>query len=425
MKLSGQEISKTSAKYTIKADASELDKYLKLATKHLSSKVKVPGFRPGKAPSEMIAKHADQSELQDEFLNHAANDLYVRSVSEINQKIIGEPKINITKFVPYSALEISVQVPIVKDLKLPAYSALKQTKTKVSITTKMVEDNLSELQKRAASLSPVQRAAKNGDLVVLDFEAIDSKTKEKLPQASATDYRLALGDNAFIPGFEEKLVGLTPGKSKSFDITFPKDYFDKSFVSRKVTFKVTINEVNAVDLPKLDEEFAKKVGSFNSLDELKTELKRQLQAEADRRSTIDLENKILDNLAQKTEVEIDDSLVNSEYEMLLDNAQKAALNRGQTWQEFLASTGESEESYQKQLKKAAAVRIRGGLAIGEIANRQGLTITDTELDQQIEALKLQYPDPSMQTELSNPNNRQELRMRLLTEKVLDFIQNSK
>ncbi|MEI9914392.1 MAG: trigger factor [Candidatus Saccharibacteria bacterium] len=424
MKLVNNDSTKTRATYTLAAEDSDLDKYRQVVASELASTVKVPGFRPNKAPADMILKYADQSTLQNEFLTHAVNDLYLQSQSLLNYRFAGEPKIDIAKFVPYTSLEVKIEVPIITDVKLPNYKSLKLAKASVTPAKKQIDDNLRELQKRVAKPKAVKRAAKLGDLVVIDFDGSDTKTKEKLASASGKDFRLVLGDNTLIPGFEDNLVGLTIGKSKSFDLTFPKDYQDKSFASRKVTFKATIKEVNEVELPKLDDAFAKTVGPFKTLDELKKELKRQLEAENERQATIDLENQILNELSKKVVVELDEILVDSEYELLLQNAQQSALNRGQTWQEFLASLGESNESYEKQLREVAITRIKGGLAVGEIATKENITVTDTELDQQIVNLKRQYSDPQMQQELDNPNNRRELGMRLLTEKVLDFIQSN-
>ncbi len=422
MKLTDQNTTKTKATYTLIAEHSDIEHYRQTVASNLASTVKVPGFRPNKAPTEMILKYADQQTLQTEFLNHAINDLYVDSQKLLNHRIVGEPKIEVTKFVPYSMLEVKVEVPIVTDIKLPDYRNLKLTKAKTKVTNDMLELNLKELQKRSASLKPIKRAAKIGDLVVIDFEGSDSRTKEKLIPASAKDFKLVLGDKTLIPGFEEKLVGQTEGKSKTFELNFPQDYHDKAYAARKVSFKVDIKAVNSVSLPKLDNSFASTVGPFKTLEELKNELKKQLQAENDRQATIDYENQILNYLAEKTQVELDDNLIDSEFNLLLDNAKQTALNLGQTWQEFLASRGENDETYAKQLKQAAVTRIKGGLAIGEIASQEGLLVTDIELNQHIANLKSQHTDPAMQAELDNRDNRRELGVRLLTEKVLDFIQ---
>lgn len=421
MNIKDKKTDNISASYIVTAAANDLAIYKDAVASRFTGTVKVPGFRPGKAPTDMILKYSDQQTLQNEFLNTAVNDLYLKTNIELKLKIVGEPKINITKFVPFDTLEFSVEVPIITDIKLPDYHRLGLKKNKVEVTPKQLEHSLKELQKRLATPTEVKRPAKIGDLVIIDFDGIDTKTKEQLPPASAKDYSLVLGDNTLIPGFEENLVGLSKGKTKSFDLIFPKDYHDKSYANRKVTFKASIKDVKSLKLPPLDDKFASQFGPFKNLDELKAELKKQIFAEADRQATIELENKILNSLAEKTKVDLSDDVINNEIELLLNEARQASVNRGQTWQEYLASIGKSEEEFREQLKDSANTRIRGGIAIGEIATKEKIEVTSEEIDQLIASEKARYQDEAMQRELDNPNNRREIGMRLLTEKVLDFI----
>ncbi len=422
MKLTNRINTKTKVKYALRADPDELNKYRLEAAQYLANTVNVPGFRPGKAPADMIAKNVDQNRLQDEFLNIAINALYLDSRKTLDLRMIGEPKIAITKFVPFSNLEVSIEVAVINNIKLPAYASLKVVKGDTQVTPKQIDFALHDIQKRTANLKPVKSSAKKGNLVIVDFRGSDTKTKEELAAASAEDYRLLLGDNTLIPGFEDNIVGMSVGKIKTFDLTFPRDYPNKAFASRKVTFTVILKEVNDVLLPNLDDQFAKTVGSFGTLDELKDQLKKELETENERRAKIEVENKILDNLAKKTIVEIDDGIVQSDADMLMDDARREVINRGQTWRESLASLGQSEEEYGKHIKETARNRIKAGLAIGEIARKENITVSDHELEEQIANLKRQYTDPKMLAELSKPENMRELAMRLLTQKVLEFIQ---
>src|SRR5665213_2526733 len=240
MKITNQQSTKTLSKYRIIADNKELETFKNLAAKHLADSVTVPGFRKTKAPVDMILKHADPDKIQQEFINHAVNDLYVRSQQTQELKTIGDPKISISKFVPFTTLKIDVEVPIISDIKLANYKKIKVAKTKVEVTKEQLDKNLYELQKRGSSFKPVKRAAKKGDLVTIDFDGEDSKTKEKLASATAQDYELVLGDNTLIPGFEDNLVGLKEGDKEDFSLTFPKDYREATFANRKVTFKTTL-----------------------------------------------------------------------------------------------------------------------------------------------------------------------------------------
>jgi trigger factor len=422
MKILEQNIINTRAQYTIVADKDDMQKFRKLTANHLADRVKVPGFRQGKAPEEMVIKYADPKAVDDEFLNHAVNDLYNLSLQELKLRVIGDPKIDIVKFVPFTTLEFKVTAPIIKNIKLPDYKNLGVKIQKTEVNQELIDRNIKELRLRSATFKPVKRAAKNGDMVVIDFTGHDFTSKKKIDQASAKNYRLLLGEKTMIPGFEDKIVGLKNNESKTFTLTFPKDYQEKSFASKKVNFKVTVVEVNEVNLPKLDQEFAKSMGPFESIEQLQNEIKKQLKIELERQATIDYENQLLNKLAEKTEVELSDEIIEPEVTHIISNTKQTALHNGQTWDEYLKSINKTETEFQKDAKKAGIIRVKGGLAIGEIASLEGINITIEELDNSIDNLKKQYTDPQMQQELNDPNNRQELAMRLLTEKVLDYLQ---
>ncbi|HEY4964434.1 MAG TPA: trigger factor [Candidatus Saccharimonadales bacterium] len=421
MKIDDLKSTPITSSYTIVADADELELYKKHAVSANRKGVKIPGFRPGKAPDEMVEKFVDQEKLQNDFLNKAINELYLQSVDEQNLKVVNEPKIEITKFVPFTTLQFSVLVDVITKVDLPDYKNLKLKLEPMPVTKEQSDRTLQELRLRTAKFKEVDRAAKLEDQVEIDFEGKDFKTKQKLSQASGLDYKIILGSNSFIPGFEEQLVGLKAGASKTFDITFPKDYHEVSFKGRKLSFKVDVKMVTEVELPKLDDVFAASMGPFKKIDEFKTELKRQLKEENDRQSQRRFEDQILNTIAEKTEVEIPDSLKQSEITKLEAEAKQNALYRGQSWSEFLETLDLDEEGYRKQLDPIAVLRIKGGLAIGEIATKEKIEISASELDTRIAQLGDQYTDPQMREELKDPNNRREILMRLLTEKVLDFL----
>lgn len=421
MKIDDLNQSPTNIKFNVIADQAELVKFKKTTLNKLKSSVKVPGFRAGKAPDEMVEKHIDPEKLSNEFLNTAINDLYLRATDEQKLKVVSEPKIDITKFVPFTSLEFKAEVDVITKIELADYKKFKITRQDIPVTKEQVDRTLNDLRLRTAKFKIVERAAKIGDQVELDFEGTDYKTKEKLTQASGLDYKLILGSKNFIEGFEEQLVGLKAGDNKKFDITFPKDYHDTEFISRKVTFKVDIKSIEEVEMPKLDDAFAASLGPFKTITDFKAEIKRQLKAENDKQSLRKFEDDILNKLAETTKVEIPESLIHSEIHKLESDAKQNALYRGQSWPEFLSSIGSDEKNYHDQLTPLAELRIKGGLTIGEIATIEKIEITQTELDQQIVKLKEQYTDPNMRGELEKPENRREILMRLLSEKVLEYV----
>jgi trigger factor len=419
MQVTKEQIDPTTIKLSIAADQALLDATKKHVLSDLSRDVKVPGFRPGKAPANLIEKQIDQSLLQAQFLDHAVNQLYTDAAQQEKLRPVAQPEIAITKFVPFTTLEFTAQVSVVGDIKLPDYKKIKVSASGVSVTAKDVDEVLENLRQRAATKKSVERPAKLGDEVIIDFSGTDAKTKEAIPGADGKEYPLTLGSKAFIPGFEDELVGAKPGALTTFDITFPKDYGAKELQNRKVTFAVTVHTVNELELPKLDDKFASTVGPFKELSELKADIKKQLTAERSQEAQRAADNELLEKIAAKTTVAIPENLIEDEISRMEEEEKRNIAYRGQTWQEHLQAEGLTAEEHRAKQRPGAELRIKGGLILGEVADRENITVTPEELEIRVMLLKNQYPDEAMQAELDKPENRRDINNRLLTEKTLD------
>jgi trigger factor len=297
MQVTKEYTSPTSIKLNIEAGQALLDEVKQAVLAKLAANLKIQGFREGKAPLSLVEKNVDQSLLQTEFLEQAVNRLYVDAIVQENIRPVAQPEVNVKKFVPFTTLEIEAVAPAVGEIKLGDYRQIKVDKKPVKITDKDVEEVIAQLKTRAAEREEVKRAAKDGDEVVIDFSGTDTKTKEPISGADGKDYPLVLGSNTFIPGFEPNLIGLKAGDDKTFDIEFPKDYGVQALQSRKVTFKVTVKKVQQVVEPKLDDAFAAKVGQFKTVDELKADIKKQLQTERQQEAERAFENDLILKIA--------------------------------------------------------------------------------------------------------------------------------
>lgn len=421
MQLKRDQLSPTKVKLTIEADAAELEKTKTHVLDHLKGNVKVPGFREGKAPLNLIEKQLDPTVLQSEFLDHGVNDLYVEAVQREGLRVVAKPEVSVTKFVPFTTLEFTAEVEIVGDIKLGDYKKIKVTPQKVEVTAADVNSVIDNLKQRAATRSEVKRAAKNGDEVTIDFKGVDAKTREPIEGADGTSYPLVLGSKSFIPGFEEELVGLKVADEKTFDITFPKDYGATDLQNRKVTFTVTVHKIQELKEPKLDDEFAKSVGPFKSVADLKADIKKQLQVEKQQEADRQFDNELLQKIAEKSEVSIPDALIEEEVDRIEEEEKRNVVYRGQTWQEHLDAEGVTAEEHRARNKEGAALRVKAGLVLGEISQAEKITVTPEELEIRLMLLKNQYPDPQMQAELDKPENIRDIQSRMLTEKTLDLL----
>lgn len=418
MQVTRKDISPTKVQLNIVADEPELTKLKQHTLSHFQAKTKVAGFRTGKAPLNIIEKNVDQTALQSEFLDEAVNHLYQTAVNNEKVKAFGRPNVSLKKFVPFTSLEFDAEVEVLGDVKLADYKKVKKSATKANVTAEDVKEVIESLKQRSATKEAVKRAAKATDEVVIDFKGVDTK-KQPIKGADGTDYPLILGSNAFIPGFEDSVIGMKAGEEKTFTLTFPKDYGVKALADKKVAFTVTVKTVNELTEPKVTDEFAAKVGPFKTVAELKADIKKQLGVEKQAQADRQLENELIMEIVDKSSLSLPETLVEEQLERLKTEIRQNLTYRGQTWQEMLDAEGVTEEEYEKkELRPEAERRVKTGLVLAEISVEEKLDVSPEELEIRMQLLKGQYTDPSMQTELAKPEARQEIASRLLTEKTV-------
>ncbi len=417
MRLQREDLEPTKVKIQIYADGEDLEPIKLHVLSHFRHKVKIPGFRAGMAPLAIVEKHVNQKELHDEFLGHAMNQLYSTAIRQEKLRPVGQPNVQLKKFVPFSELELEVETDAIGAVVLPDYKKIKLQKTPVKVETKEVNEVLKSLQKQSAERKNIERPAKEGDEVVIDFVGKD-KQSQLIAGAEGKDYPLMLGSGNFIPGFEEKLIGQKSGSKKSFKIKFPADYHAAALQSKEVTFDVDIKQVNQLSLAKADDNLAAKVGPFKTLAELKADIKKNLKIENQQRADRDFENRLIGELVSKSKIELPKSMVDEDIARLEDEEKRTLLQRGQTWQEHLAEEGITEAEHQEKQRPRAEERLKAGIILGEISDKEGIQITPEEINERIKLLKGQYQDDAMQAELDKPDARREVESRLLTEKTI-------
>jgi trigger factor len=418
MQITKKQNSDTNVTLTIAATQGDLDSIRKHVLAHFQAKLKLPGFRQGKAPLNIVEKSADQNALQAEFIDEAINHLYQKAVADSNVRPVDNPQVSIKKFVPFTELEFDASVDVLGNIKLADYKKVKKSQSEAKVTDADVNAVIDNLKTRAAERKSVERAAKDGDELIVDFEGKDQKGKA-ISGADGKDYPLLLGSNTFIPGFEDNLIGLKPGEIKTFTLTFPKDYGVKALANQKVDFTVTVKTINEISDPKLDDAFAAKVGPFKSVTELKADIAKQLEVEKQTQVARELENDIIQEIVDKSTLTLPESLVSEQIERLKTEVRQNLVYRGQTWQEMLDTTGKTEGEYEEtELKPEAERRVKTGLVLAEISVAEKLEVSPEELEVRMQILKGQYQDAAMLAELEKPEARREIASRLLTEKTV-------
>ena len=412
----------TNITLTIIAGPKELDPIKKKVLTEIRSTIKLQGFREGKAPLELVEKNVDSNQLQVKFLEEAVDQLYVSAANSEKIRPIAQPKVSIKKFVPFSTLEFEIEVDVLGEVKLPDYKKIKKSKPEAKVAAKDVNEVIDSLKLRMADSKDVSRPAKDGDKVWIDFKGIDPKNNEPIKGADGKDYPLVIGSNTFIPGFEPEIIGLSAGEEKTFNITFPKDYGAKHLQNKKVEFTVNVTKVQEVTEPKVDDEFAKKAGPFNTVEDLKSDIKKQLAQEKQQQVDREFESELVKEISDKSQVAIPEVLVNDQVERLLHDLKQNLVYRGQTMKEYLESEGKTEDELrEKDLKPQASERVKASLVLSQIAEEEKLDVTPEELEIRMQILKQQHQDPQMQAELAKPEARRDIASRLLTEKTVKKI----
>lgn len=418
MHITKKQLTPTNVQLTISADAAELEPAKQAVLKELSKEVKLAGFRQGHAPAHMVEKVVDQQLLTNKVIDQVVNDLYLGAVQQEKLRPVAQPEVSLTKFVPFTTLEMTATLDVVGDVKLPDYKKFKVVKKSEPVTDKEVETVVDDLLAREAVKKDVKRAAADGDEVTIDFAGVDAKSKEAIDGAKGEDYPLVLGSNTFIPGFEPELLGLKAGEDKTFTVTFPKDYGAKQLQNKKVEFNVTVKAVKQRVLPKLDEAFVAKLGPFKTVAELRNDIRTQVAAEKERQAQQQFESDLLEQLGEKTTVAIPDVMVEQEIDRMDEDEKRNLMYRGQTWEEHLKAEGKTEEEHRAGHRDQALLRIKTGVALGEVAEKEGIRVSQEEFDARIAELKKQYTDAQMLAELDKPENQQDILSRMLTEKTI-------
>ncbi len=421
MHVEKSQLNPTEIKIVITATEVELEPIKNSTLKRLAKNVKVAGFREGKVPLQIAEKHLEPNTYQAEFLDEALTALYADATASEKIRPVSSPNVNILKFVPFTELEFEVTTEVIGEIKLGNYRGLKLTVDKKKVAAKDISEVLDRIALQMSERKEVTRAAKNGDEVTMDFKGVDSKG-EPINGADGKDYPLILGSSSFIPGFEDNMIGMKPGDEKSFELTFPKDYGVKALASKKVTFTVNAKLINEMVTPKIDDELAQKVGPFKTVDDLKEDIKKQLEFEAEQAFIRDQQNEAVKQLSEASSVELPGQLVDQQVVFELDELRRNLAYRGQTYQEFLDAEGTTEDAYKEEvLAPRASEQLKISILLAEIAEREGLTIAPEELQAQIQALKAEYSDQNMQQQLDKPENQRDIASRMLSQKVVTFM----
>jgi trigger factor len=419
MKTTVKHLSDTKVELTISLDKHELASAEKVALSKLAKNVKAPGFRKGKVPPSVAAKHVDPEALGQQTLEDALSKAVADAYLKENIQALDRPAVEIKKYVPGSELEFTAEAEILPKVTLGDYKKLKVTKTKPTVTSAEVDEIIDRMRAGFAKKQDVTRAAKNTDVATIDF--VGKKDDVAFDGGTGTDYELTLGSNSFIPGFEEGIIGKKPGETFDLKLTFPKDYHSADLKGAKVTFTTTLKTLQEVTQPEINDEFAAKAGPFKTVKELKDDIKRELLAQKEREAGDRLKDDLVRQLVQVSTVPVPEVLVKDQIESIERDMTQNLMYKGLTLDQYLENKGfESKEKWlETEVKDAAKNRVQAGLALAELSKVEKIEATTKELDDHVAKYKKEYANnPQMVAQFDQPEARRDIANRLLTEKTV-------
>ena len=421
MKTKLKNISDVKVELTISLGAEELKAAEQVAITKLAKEVKIEGFRKGKAPLEMVASQVDPNLLNQETLENALSKSVAEAFLKEKVQAINRPEVDVKKFIPGTEIEFTATTEIMPKVELGDYKKLGVKKEAVKVSKKEVKETIDRILKNFAEKKKVEREAKNGDEVIIDF--LGKKDGVAFDGGKAEKFPLELGSKSFIPGFEEGLIGKKAGDELSLDLEFPKDYHAKDLAGAKVVFEVKIHEVRENVEPEINEEFLSKLGDFKTKEEfekqIEEDLKTQKQAEADEK----FKDEIVKKLAEVSKVPVPEILLEDQKRSIEMDMQQNLMYSGLSLEDYLDRMGKTREEWlEKDVKEAAEMRVKSGLALAELSKVEKVKSDTKELDARIAQLKEQYGNSKeVQKQLSSDDVRRNLANQILTEKTIDLL----
>ena len=419
MKTTVKKLSETKVVLTIVVDRTELEAAEQVALKKMSRDVKVPGFRKGHVPLSVVAKNINPNALQEETLDNALSKAVAEAFVGEKIQAIERPEVEVKKFIPGDTLEFTAQATILPAVKLPDYQKLKTKRAEVKVVDADADDIISRMQENFSEKTKVDRAAKEGDEVVIDF--IGKKDGVEFDGGKAEDYSLKIGSGQFIPGFEEGIVGHKAGDKFDLELKFPKDYHAKELAGQKVTFSVELKTVNESKLPELNDEFAAKCGPFTSMDDLRKDILREVKEQKNRDSEEKFKDELVGELADKIKVELPEILVDDQVRSIEQDMQQNLTYRGLELDSYLSTQGFSDKDdwLAKEVRPAAERRVKAGLVLAELSKELKIDVSHEELSAQIETMRQYYgKDAKTAKQFDNPDVHRDIANRLITDKTI-------
>ena len=410
---------------TIELDAEKLNEGLDLAFKKVVKQVNIPGFRKGRIPRGMFEQRFGVESLYQDAIDILLPEAYANAIEEAGIEPVDRPEIDVEQIEKGKALIFKATVTVKPEVTLGEYKGLEVPAVETTVTDEEVEAEIKALQEKQAELVVKEDGtAELGDTVVMDFEGFQDGVA--FEGGTAENFSLELGSGQFIPGFEEKLVGVATGESKEVEVTFPEEYHAEDLAGKPATFKVTVHEIKGKELPELDDEFAKDVDEeAETLADLKEKIKTRLENDKKHQAEHSVRDTVVEKASENATIDIPSAMVDTEIDRMMSEFEQRLQMQGMNLELYFQFSGQDEAALKDQMKEDAEKRVRSNLTLEAIVAAENIEVTEEEVNAELVNMSQMYnmPVDAIKQALGGVEN---LQMDIKMRKAIDFlVENSK
>ena len=407
-------------KLEITIEAEKFDDAIKKVYFKSAKYFNIPGFRKGKAPMQIVEKYYGKEIFYEDAFNEVAGEALDEAVKENDLYVVSRPDIDVTQIEKGKDLIFTAVMQTKPEAELGKYKGVEIKKIEYKVTDEDINHELGHMQEHNARIVSVEdRPVEKGDITVIDFEGfVDGKAFDG---GKAEGHELEIGSNTFIPGFEDQIVGMKIDEEKDINVKFPDEYFSKDLAGKDATFKVKLHEIKKKELPELDDEFAKDVSEFDTLKELKEDIKKKQQKQNDDKAKYETQDAVIKAVCENVKVDIPSGMVETEVENMLKDIEQRLSYQGLKLEQYLQMMGKTQDEMKKEYEPQAIESIKSRLMLEAVIKAEKIEATDEEVDEKLKEMAKNYGKENDEEFLKNENVRNYIKEGLTSEKALAFL----
>ncbi len=380
----------------------------------------IPGFRKGKAPMNIVEKYYGKEIFYEDAFNEVAGEALDEAVKENDLYVVSRPDIDVTQIEKGKDLIFTAVMQTKPEAELGKYKGVEIKKIEYKVTDEDIEHELGHMQEHNARMITVEdRPVESGDIVTIDFEGfVDGKAFDG---GKAEGHELEIGSNTFIPGFEDQIIGMKIDEEKDINVKFPEEYFSKELAGKDATFKVKLHEIKKKELPKLDDEFAKDVSEFDTLKELKEDIKKKQQKQNDDKAKYETEDAVIKAVCENVKVDIPSGMIETEVDNMIKDIEQRLSYQGLKLEQYLQMMGKTTEEMRKEYEPQAIDSIKSRLALEAVIKAEKIEATEEEVDEKMKEMAKNYGKENDEEFMKNENVRNYIKDGLTSQKAIEFL----